>query len=74
VDSSRWAVVEPIRSLSAIEGEPLFRTALHVTLTPLVFLFGAFLIAARLAPIGAAAVMLGALVLGVVAGWRNRHS
>lgn len=57
-----------------MEEELLFRTVLHVTLTPLVFLFGAFLIAARLAPVGAAAVLLGALVLGVVAGWRNRNS
>jgi hypothetical protein len=51
----------------------VIRTALHVTLTPIVFLFVAVMIASRLPQPGAAAVMLGAAGLGVLYGWRNRH-
>jgi hypothetical protein len=49
------------------------RTALHVTLTPIVFLFGSLFVANRLESPAAAAVMLGAAVLGVLYGWRNRR-
>lgn len=51
----------------------MIRTALHVTLTPIVFLFGALFLANRLEPPAAAIVMLAAAVFGVWYGWRNRH-
>jgi positive regulator of sigma E activity len=52
----------------------MIRTALHVTLTPLVFLFLALIVASRMTSgIAALIVMLGAAALGVLYGWRNRH-
>ena len=51
----------------------MFRTALHVTLTPIVFLFGAAMVAGRLEPAAAFGVMAGAAALGVLYGWKNRH-
>ena len=51
----------------------MFRTAVHVTLTPLVFLFVALILANRLEPPASALVLLAAVVLGVLYGWRNRH-
>jgi positive regulator of sigma E activity len=52
----------------------MLRTALHLTLTPLVFLFLALIVANRMSSgIGALIVMAGAAALGVVYGWRNRH-
>lgn len=50
------------------------RTALHVTLTPLVFVFLALIVANRMTSgIAALIVMCGAAALGVLYGWRNRH-
>jgi len=52
----------------------MIRTALHVTLTPIVFLFGALFITTRMTSATAAlVVMIGAAALGVLYGWRNRH-
>jgi uncharacterized membrane protein YdjX (TVP38/TMEM64 family) len=51
----------------------MFRTALHVTLTPLVFLFGAMIVANRLAPPAGLILLAGAAALGVLYGWKNRH-
>jgi hypothetical protein len=64
----------PIRGLSATKGDLLIRTALHVTLTPIVFLFPALMVANRVTSgAGAFAVMAGAVVLGALYGWKNRH-
>jgi hypothetical protein len=51
----------------------MLRTALHVTLTPIVFAFVGLMIATRLPQPGGSAVMVGAVALGVLYGWRNRH-
>ncbi len=52
----------------------MIRTALHVTLTPLVFLFLALFLVNRMSPgIAPLLVMAGAAALGVLYGWRNRH-
>jgi hypothetical protein len=52
----------------------MIRTALHVTLTPLIFLFIALIVANRMTSgIAALIVMAGAVSLGVLYGWRNRH-
>lgn len=52
----------------------MVRTALHVTLTPIVFLFLALMVANRMpAGIGQLAVLVGAAALGVAYGWKNRH-
>ncbi len=47
------------------------RTVLHVTLTPILFLFLAVMVAGRMGGAGFI-VMLGAVALGVLYGWRNR--
>jgi hypothetical protein len=50
------------------------RTALHVTLTPIVFMFGALFVTSRMTSGSAAlVVIIGAAALGVLYGWRNRH-
>jgi hypothetical protein len=54
-------------------GELVFRTALHVTLTPLVFMFVALMVASRVASAAVVPVLLGAAALGVLYGWSNRH-
>jgi len=52
----------------------MIRTALHVTLTPLVFVFLALIVANRMTSgVAALIVMCGAAALGVLYGWRNRH-
>jgi hypothetical protein len=52
----------------------MVRTALHVTLTPFVFMFLALFVVNRMSPgIGPLLVMVGAAALGVLYGWRNRH-
>jgi hypothetical protein len=54
--------------------EAMVRTEVHVTLTPIVFMFGALLITNRMGSgLTALVVMLGAAVLEVLYGWRNRH-
>lgn len=51
----------------------MFRTALHVTLTPLVFMFVAMTVAGRIASAAILPVLLGAAALGVLYGWSNRR-
>jgi positive regulator of sigma E activity len=52
----------------------MVRTALHVMLTPLVFMFVGLIVANRVSSgIAALLVMIGAAALGVLYGWRNRH-
>jgi positive regulator of sigma E activity len=51
----------------------MLRTALHVTLTPLVFMFVALIAANRLEPPAGLVVILGAAALGALYGWKNRH-
>lgn len=51
----------------------MIRTALHVTLTPIVFLFLGLMVASRVGPPGGAVVLAGSAALGVLYGWRNRH-
>ena len=51
----------------------MFRTALHVTLTPVVFMFVALIAANRLAPPAGLIALAGAGALGVLYGWKNRH-
>lgn len=52
----------------------MVRTALHVTLTPIVFMFIALFVVNRMTPGPAQFVVLaGAAALGVVYGWKNRH-
>ena len=51
----------------------MLRTALHVTLTPLVFMFVALMVANRVEPAAGFFVIVGAAALGVLYGWKNRH-
>jgi hypothetical protein len=51
----------------------MLRTALHVTLTPIAFLFGGVMIASRVEPPAGLFVLAGAAALGVLYGWKNRH-
>ena len=75
---ARRSLSEPFVAFSTAAGQRpitrLMRAALHVTLTPIVFLFGWTMLSAAWAPwpvrtVGAIAAAVG----GVAYGWKNRH-